>query len=173
MISINVEIKAKIKNPLTIRSMLMEKGARFIGTDHQVDTYFHVQWGRLKLRQGNIEKNLVYYERPDIAGMKQSDFQIVSCQEDEKLKNILSTALGVKIIVVKTREIYFIENVKFHLDEVIPLGYFFEIEAGNLFSDIPLEKLREQCSYYQEAFHIPDADILKGSYSDMLEQNTI
>ncbi len=31
---------------------------KFAGTDHQIDTYFNTAKGRLKLREGNIEKAL-------------------------------------------------------------------------------------------------------------------
>lgn len=43
----------------------------------------------------------------------------------------------------KLREIYFIENVKFHLDVVKGLGTFGEIEAIDT-GGIPVQKLREQ-----------------------------
>ena len=45
------------------------------------------------------------------------------------LKEILVNSLGVKAVVVKTRQIYFIENVKFHFDKVKDLGTFIEVEA--------------------------------------------
>ncbi|MCI5058575.1 MAG: adenylate cyclase, partial [Flavobacteriales bacterium] len=61
----NVEIKARCKNPDEIRSILRSLNATFIGKDHQVDTYYECSTGRLKLREGNIENALIYYNRPD------------------------------------------------------------------------------------------------------------
>jgi adenylate cyclase class 2 len=70
---INVEIKAKSGNQDRIREILKECNADFRGTDHQVDTYFSVSAGRLKLREGEIENNLIYYERPDESGPRPAD----------------------------------------------------------------------------------------------------
>ena len=45
------------------------------------------------------------------------------------LKEVLNKAMGVKTRVDKQREIYFIRNIKIHLDDVTGLGTFVEIEA--------------------------------------------
>ena len=65
---INVEIKARCPEQERIRNILIGRNAEFIGKDHQLDTYFNVPGGRLKLREGDIENNLIYYERPDWEG---------------------------------------------------------------------------------------------------------
>jgi len=122
---LNVEIKARCRHPEKIREILEGRQARFVGLDQQVDTYFHVPHGRLKLREGNIENALIHYQRSDQAGPKNSEVQLY--RPGPNLKSILSAALGVKVVVDKRRQIYFIENVKFHLDEVPPLGTFVEI----------------------------------------------
>jgi adenylate cyclase, class 2 len=165
---INIEIKARTQLAEDIRNFLLENNALFKGVDHQTDTYFNASIGRLKLRQGNIENNLIYYEREDKAGPKQSDFKLVAVQDAEGLKQALSLALGIKVVVSKKREIYFIENVKFHIDELEGLGKFVEIEASNKYKDLPIEKLRAQCDYYMNALKIRDEDLVQQSYSDML-----
>ncbi|HFD33211.1 MAG TPA: CYTH domain-containing protein, partial [Gammaproteobacteria bacterium] len=53
----------------------------------------------------------------------------------------LTAALGIFKIVDKQRRIYFIGNVKFHIDEVKGLGSFVEIEAIDEDGNIGLEKL--------------------------------
>jgi adenylate cyclase, class 2 len=58
-----VEIKARCSDPEKIRTILRARGARFAGLDHQVDTYFRVSAGRLKLREGKIENALIFYCR--------------------------------------------------------------------------------------------------------------
>jgi adenylate cyclase class IV len=72
--ALNIEIKAKTSDLEFIRDYLKTNKAEFKGTDFQVDTYFNVSHGRLKLREGNIENNLIYYERQDIAGAKESNW---------------------------------------------------------------------------------------------------
>ncbi|MBO9562485.1 MAG: class IV adenylate cyclase [Niastella sp.] len=168
MTFINIEIKAKTTNADKIRQYLLNRGADFKGIDHQTDTYFNVPNGRLKLRQGNIETNLIWYHRNNQPGPKQSDFLLTPVADANTLKQTLTNALGIKVAVVKKREIYFIGNVKFHIDELEGLGAFVEIEASNKTEDLPVEKLQEQCEYYRKAFEIHDEDLLQYSYSDML-----
>jgi predicted adenylyl cyclase CyaB len=168
MSSVNIEIKARTTRAADIRKILLEEGADFKGTDHQTDTYFNVPNGRLKLRQGNIENNLIYYERANAAGPKTSHFDLVPVPDAEALKAVLSKSLGIKVVVQKEREIYFIENVKFHLDTLRQLGNFVEIEASNRHHPLSLERLHEQCNYYMRRFAILDPDLVNLSYSDML-----
>jgi adenylate cyclase class IV len=53
MTQLNIEIKAKSNNQDWIKEVLKTHHAEFKGVDHQVDTYFKVNVGRLKLREGN------------------------------------------------------------------------------------------------------------------------
>ncbi|MEL6276376.1 MAG: class IV adenylate cyclase, partial [Bacteroidota bacterium] len=125
-----VEIKARCSDPDKVRQYLLSHHAEFRGVDHQVDTYFKVAKGRLKLREGNIERSLIYYERPN--QLEPKDSHVSLCKMETipvGLKEVLSAAIETKVVVDKKREIYFIDNVKFHIDEVKGLGAFVEIEA--------------------------------------------
>ncbi|MEO5945565.1 MAG: class IV adenylate cyclase [Chitinophagaceae bacterium] len=165
---LNVEIKARCSDASFIRNYLESKNSDFKGVDKQIDTYFNVQNGRLKLREGNIENNLIYYKRDDNAGPKNSHFKLVKVEDAAGLKEALTDAIGVKVIVIKSREIYYIENVKFHLDEVQGLGAFVEIEAGNILANLSQVQLKKQCDYYIEEFGIKKEDMISNSYSDMM-----
>ncbi len=166
---INIEIKAKCFHPENVEAFLLSNGARFIGLDHQKDTYFTVPAGRLKLRQGNIENSLIFYNRPDQEGPKQSDFSLSKVTDGAATEQLLEKALGIKVVVEKNRKIFFIDNVKFHLDEVPGLGSFVEIEAGNLSDPSKtIDDLKAQCDFYMQAFEVADADLIHHSYSDML-----
>ena len=167
---INIEIKARTSRPDFIRAYLHQQGAEFKGTDSQTDTYFQVPDGRLKLREGNIENNLIFYRRDNQSGPKQSNFSLVPVTDSEAMRKLLTDALGVKTTVRKQREIYYIHNVKFHLDSVEGLGSFVEIEAGNKLMNLPVETLRQQCESYMQAFEISASDLLEKSYSDMIEE---
>lgn len=165
---LNVEIKVRCSNPGFIRNYLKENKAEFKGTDYQRDTYFNVQNGRLKLRQGNIENALIHYERQNQSGPKSSQVSLYKVNDGDVLRNVLLSALGEKVTVEKKREIYFIDNVKFHLDEVPGLGSFAEIEAIDSDGTIGKERLQQQCEFYLKAFNINAKDLLTDSYSDML-----
>lgn len=168
MSHINFEIKARCDNHGKIREMLKSKKADFKGTDHQIDTYFKVNNGRLKLREGNIENHLIFYERENQAGPKQSNVILFENKPGSSLREILSKSLGILVVVDKKREIYFIENVKFHIDTVENLGTFMEIEAIDKLGNISKDKLQKQCQYYLNLFYISEDDLLSESYSDMI-----
>jgi predicted adenylyl cyclase CyaB len=170
---LNVEIKAKCPDPAFIRNYLIAQHADFKGTDHQVDTYFCVASGRLKLREGKIENNLIYYERSNQQGPKSSHFNLVKIPDAGGLKEVLQKSIGIKVVVEKKREIYYIGNVKFHIDEVTDLGSFVEIEAGNLLAAKTREELQQQCDFYLQAFGIRHEDLVAVSYSDMLLEKTL
>ena len=168
MAFINIEIKARTNKTAHIRQYLLNHEADAQGTDEQTDTYFNVPNGRLKLRQGNIENNLIFYQRKETGGTKQSNVDLCKVDDADSLKEILVKALGVKAVVKKQREIYYIGNVKFHLDTLEGLGSFVEIEAANRFEDIPVEKLKQQCEAYMKEFGVEDGDLIRQSYSDMV-----
>ncbi len=165
---LNVEIKAKCSQHEKIRNILKELDADFKGTDHQIDTYYRVRNGRLKLREGNIEQSLIHYHREDISEPKQSKVLLYKTESDSFLKKILTRSLGVWVVVDKTREIYFVDNVKFHLDIVKYLGTFLEIEAIDKDGAIGKEKLQNQCMSYLNKFDIKESDLIALSYSDLL-----
>jgi len=165
-----IEVKARCPDPQAIRQILHSRNADFRGVDHQIDTYFKVKHGRLKLREGKIENYLVYYEREDQPGPKQSDVMLFPSAPNAPLKEILTKALGVLVIVEKQREIYFIDNVKFHIDAVKDLGGFVEIEAIDVDGSLGKEKLLAQCQLFLELFRIAKEDLVAISYSDLILQ---
>ena len=167
---VNIEIKARCADHAPLRAILEAHRARYIGQDHQVDTYFKVPDGRLKLRQGNIENSLIHYRRPDQDGPKQSDILITPVDpfHAESLKAILTASAGVQVVVDKRRHIFFIDNVKFHLDKVDGLGTFVEIEAIDRRGKVGVEKLREQCEHFMQLLNIKEEDLVARSYSDMI-----
>jgi predicted adenylyl cyclase CyaB len=168
---INIEIKARSDRNDHIRDLLRARNAEFRGEDHQVDTYFKSASGRLKLREGRIENNLIYYERPDHTDLKTSRCILFKTEPGSSLKKILEKSMGVIAIVDKIREIYFLDNVKIHLDHVSGLGTFVEIEAQSEEGDLGEDYLQEQCSALMKDFGIRRSDLLSHSYSDMISGN--
>jgi adenylate cyclase, class 2 len=168
MAILNIEFKAICSNLEAAENILLQHNPFFKGTDHQVDTYFNVPNGRLKLREGIIENALIHYERENTAGSKSSHVLLYQHQPDEELKAVLTKALGIKAVVDKQRKIYFINNVKFHFDTVQQLGTFIEVEAIDTDGSIGKEKLQEQCNFYADLFKIKKDDFISVSYSDMI-----
>ena len=134
-----VELKAKVDDLDVVRRKLTSLGAQRIGIFRQIDVYFGVPEGRLKLREveGSNEAELIYYERENIAGPKRSDVFILRIQEPKFFKALLRRLLKTSAIVEKVREIYRYQGtplaskyryVQIHLDNVKKLGTFIEFE---------------------------------------------
>lgn len=164
----NFEFKAKVSETESYEKSLLDLNPRFVGTDHQVDTYFNVSKGRLKLREGNIENALINYDRSNSAEAKLSEVMLYKHQANPALKSILTHQLGVKVVVDKNRKIYFLENVKFHFDEVQGLGAFLEVEAIDEGAKFSIDELKDQCEHFRKFFNLPESALQSQSYSDML-----
>lgn len=164
----NYEFKARVKELDRPEQKLLGLNPVYIGEDRQTDTYFNVLNGRLKLREGNIENALIYYERADTPGTKQADILLYKHKPAESLKDILTRVHGVKVIVEKTRRIYFIENVKFHFDTVAGLGNFIEVEAIAEAGLTVGENPEDQCKRYFSFFDLKESDYVSRSYSDLI-----
>jgi predicted adenylyl cyclase CyaB len=167
---INYEIKARCskKKQDKIKEILKQNNALFAGTDNQIDTYFKIDRGRLKIRRGNIENSLVYYNRENRKNSKQSNVEMYNLPEDSNLEKLIRDKCDVLVVVDKKRDIYLIDNVKFHIDKVKYLGDFIEIEAKSDNDSISMGSIKKQCNYYKKLFKIQSKTLIKDSYSDML-----
>lgn len=169
MSAINIEIKARCFHPEKVEAFLLSSGARYVGLDTQKDTYFEVPGGRLKLRQGSIENNLIFYHRDDGEGPKTSHFYLSPVSDGPSLESLLTAALSVKVEVVKHRKIFFIEHTKFHIDEVPGLGSFVEIEVSNLHHPhLSRTSMEVDCNKYMQDLGIQPEHLIANSYSDLL-----
>ena len=125
-----VELKAEVDDFSFIRSILGQSRSEKVGVFHQVDTYYEVPKGRLKLREveGKAHAELIYYERENVAVPKRNSVFVLSIPNPQSFKRILERILKVKATVDKIREMYIIERVQVHLDTVKGLGHFVEFE---------------------------------------------
>ena len=164
----NIELKALCDDLGTAKAIVEELGANFAGVLHQVDTYFKVSRGRLKLREINSsESQLIYYERPDDRGPKVSSYEIYPIQNPVDLKAILESALGIWRVIEKIRELYWLNGVRIHLDRVSGLGNFIEFEGIVQAAD-EKNKVETKVQKLIAAFNISAAARINGSYSDLV-----
>ncbi|MFT5143419.1 MAG: adenylate cyclase class 2 [Rhodothermales bacterium] len=170
---LNIEIKARCVDHAPVLQALETTGARCVGTDRQIDTYFHTREGRLKLREGTIENSLIHYCRPDQEGPKRSEVTLAKVPADAGLGAVLRAGLDVLVVVDKSRQIWFAGNVKVHLDEVETLGRFVEIEAIDTDGSITEDRLHAQCREFMALFGIQPGDLVDRSYSDMLLERAV
>lgn len=164
----NVELKVRLPDLEKVRRVACELATQRLGTQQQVDTYFRVAHGRLKLRVINGEHaQLVWYERPDQVAAKTSHYRLVDVADPAGLTAALDAACGRLIEIVKQREIYLFHNVRIHLDEVRELGCFLEFEAV-LQPGEAIDKGERQVALLAERFGLAADQQIAASYSDLL-----
>ncbi|HEX9653889.1 MAG TPA: class IV adenylate cyclase [bacterium] len=163
----NIEIKACCPDLAKAKAIAVHLGAQFGGELHQIDTYFQVKSGRLKLREINYQENqLIYYERPDEAGARLSNYHIYPVSDPDLLKALLTSALGILTVIEKRRVLYWLENVRIHLDRVKDMGDFIEFEGIVDDAHRTLEVMQKVASL-QNSFQILSSNLVRTSYADL------
>jgi predicted adenylyl cyclase CyaB len=163
----NLEFKAKCHSLAELRQWLVGLKAEYRTTMHQIDTYFNVPKGRLKLREiHGDEACLVYYERPDTATSRYSNYQLCDIPDAETFKAAMSAALGVMVVVEKRRELWMFGNTRIHLDDVMNLGEFIELETV-MRNQTEAEAYAEH-QLVKDALQVKAGDLIPASYSDLL-----
>lgn len=167
---LNAEFKARVDALAPVRERLAALSPRWGGVDRQRDTYVHAPNGRLKLREGTVETALIAYVRADVAGVKRSDVTLtrLSPEAAADLRPVLMAALGIDVVVEKTREIAFVGHVKVHLDEVPGLGTFVEVEAIDTDGTRDLDTLMADAAALRTALGLDDAPLESRSYADLI-----
>lgn len=169
--AVNIEIKARLRDfeqAVRAAEQLSDTPREVI---HQEDVFFRTPAGRLKLRiLAPNRGELIYYERPDAEGPKASHYDIARTPDPASLQRVLSTGLGVRGIVRKTRWLYLAGPTRIHLDQVEGLGAFLELE-------VVMEDGQEMAVGVRTAEDLmaalgvgPD-DLVEGAYMDLLEAN--
>lgn len=164
----NFELKARCPELEAARAAAVGLGARFQGVLEQLDTYFAVPRGRLKLRESaGSQPELIYYERADDPSIRSSNYHLVPVADPTGLKAALSAALGIRAVVRKRRELLLWENVRIHLDAVENLGNFIELEAV-IRSDADREQSPGRMQQLVEALRIGPQSLIERSYGELM-----
>lgn len=172
----NLEAKFACDDLTAAERGAVELGASFGGELRQVDTYFRVTRGRLKLREQlapAATAELIRYDRADDRSIRLSRYERLPIDDPRGFATLLTAALGEPwAIVRKTRRLYRFEAARIHLDRVEELGDFLEIEVV-----LPPERREPNASDRDLAARVAVAigalpDRLHArSYSDLLESN--
>ncbi|MHC4991018.1 MAG: class IV adenylate cyclase [Planctomycetota bacterium] len=124
----NFEFKAELRDLGAARRQCEVVGAERVGLMRQTDEYFRMADGRLKRRTSPGEPTeWILYDRFDSVVPRPSDYERLSEQQARRRWGSLS--LRPWVTVSKTRELWMLDNVRIHLDQVDGLGRFIEFEA--------------------------------------------
>ena len=162
----NLEVKARISSIERAISVAKSLPARYDGELHQVDTYFNVTYGRLKLREiNNHYAELICYKRIEDTNQRVSDFEIYPSHDSPRLKRILEQSIGLQAIVAKKRSLFIYNTTRIHIDEVERSGSFLELETPFGLSEDAAKKATE---YLIRKFEVRENDYVLHSYLDLI-----
>jgi predicted adenylyl cyclase CyaB len=163
----NVELKARLRDRVTIERRVREIAGPATRSMAQEDTFFTCPGARLKLRViDGVEGELIVYRRPDATGPKASDYAIYRTSAPSSLKAALAAAYGTIGVVRKLRTLYLDGAMRIHLDAVEGLGDFLEFEYV-LREDQPAGEGTAAVHSYREALGVPEGDLVAGAYLDL------
>jgi homotetrameric cytidine deaminase len=169
MPSINLELKARDPEPQQTVARCRALGASDEGVLEQRDTYFAGRHGRLKLReQDGSAAELIAYRRPDTREAQESAFIRAGVADPAALQEALGAALGETVVVVKRRRLWMWENVRIHLDDVLGLGTFIELEAMVGRGLNTEEEAAEKVARLRSELAIADDALIAAGYADLL-----
>lgn len=128
----NIELKVKIYNFKELSHLLKKIGGKYKYLVNQTDTYYNCGKNYLKIRETNKKfVDIIYYQRPNKFKYKVSNYQIwkLSKVQIKTIKTIFKNIFGIKVMVIKKREVWQYKNTRIHLDQVNFLGRFLELET--------------------------------------------
>lgn len=163
----NIEVKAYCPDLNRAKKICASLGAH-IKRDHwQTDTYFAISQDRLKFRESNkFPSCLIYYRRADDPSLRESSYIKIDLPDDVTgLRDLLSSAIGTRIIVEKHRETYALSSALINLDTIAELGSFVEIEVD--VEEAGADKALIYANRLKNALQIAEGDIVPWSYSEL------
>jgi predicted adenylyl cyclase CyaB len=126
----NIESKFRCIDHEGVVARALEAGAVDEGFLHQHDQFYTVSRGRLKLRTIDGQRSeLIAYEREDSAEARASDYGRYATSDPSALADVLERVLLRAGAVEKTRHLLLLRNTRIHLDDVVGLGRFVELET--------------------------------------------
>lgn len=125
----NLEIKVPIKNVKKLIKIVEENGGKLIYSSRQIDVYYKINNGRLKIRDSSGEKSIIFYDRREDGSERWSNFQVMKVDNPKLWINFFDNFLERFVVVDKHRTLYHLKNTRIHFDKVTKLGNFIELET--------------------------------------------
>jgi predicted adenylyl cyclase CyaB len=163
----NLEAKFRLDNVVLARERAQAIGFRFSAELIQHDAFFAVPNGKLKLREQPDGCWLIHYRRIHEGSLELSNYEIAVVSEGAKMRKLLAAALGIVAEVRKCRTLLRRGNIRLHLDEVVDLGDFGEIEAV-LGDGANPGDYRAEVEEILTALHVRADQLIDASYFELM-----
>jgi predicted adenylyl cyclase CyaB len=172
-VSRNVEIKAHIASVETLLPQVQALADQGPFEILQDDTYFVCSAGKLKLRMFSPERGeLIYYERAQELGPKESFYLRVPTATPGDLRELLTLAHGQVGRVQKQRTVFLVGRTRVHLDRVAGLGEFLELEVV-LDEKEPSETGVREANQLLTRLSVEPSQLIEGGYLDLMSNGSV
>ena len=164
----NIEIKARVRDSDALAARVRAIADSTGETLEQRDTFFRCTDGRLKLREfGAGGSELIWYRRDDTAGSKRSEYLVMPVADPASLRGLLDRAFGTVQVVEKTRRLFVVGQTRVHLDQVVGLGSYMELEVV-LRDGQPEAEGHAIAADLAQRLGVAEEDLVEGAYADLL-----
>jgi adenylate cyclase class IV len=167
----NLGIKMRSSHLHLALQRSLELGAENFGEEEQLDSYFRVARGRLKLRQRPSGAELISYMRRERLGPRKTEYRAIDVPAPERLKSAFISALGLLGEVEKSRWLLLADGIRIQLDQVPELGSFVELEAS-LEEASELGPVAGRLQVLRQLLELGDESLVGGSYIDEILERT-
>lgn len=163
----NIELKVRYEDLAAARRAAQACGARHVWTRKQRDTYFLVPGARCKVREMPGRAEIILYHRPDETRARACEYEIVPVRDGAGARALLGAAWPAGAVVDKTRELWRWRNVRIHLDRVVGLGTFVELE-GVVGAEVDDARTQEHVTRVIAGLGLDAHEAVPRSYGDLL-----
>ncbi len=164
----NVEIKAQVDSLDAIEPLAAALSGQEPAALTQDDTFFTCTHGRLKLREfGDGTGELIFYQRADDTGPKESFYVISPTATPDTLREALTRAYGAIGRVKKQRRVFMAGRTRIHLDRVEGLGDFLELEVVLRDGESAAAGM-EEARTLMAGLGVAPSQLVPGAYLDLL-----
>ena len=160
----NLELKIKVESHNKIIELLKNVNAEHKGLLSQKDIYYNWNKGLLKLRVQDGNYQLIKYIRDENAADRFSNYEILELSGNDAEK-YLSDILSIETVVEKKRDLYIYKNTRIHLDTVINLGSFLELETVVVSED---HDVQAEFDEVVKLLHLDFKNQIRCSYRDLI-----
>ncbi|MEM7167280.1 MAG: class IV adenylate cyclase [Planctomycetota bacterium] len=167
----NIEIKC----PLPDRDRIAQRLAEIDAEEHWVrtqrDTFFDVPSGWLKIREENGRTEVISYQRSTVADApRPSDYDVVEVESGPLWQRVLGRVLALGGVIEKERALWIYRHTRIHLDRVVGLGDFLELET--VVDGITSQAAAAESNHLIEELGLDRASFIGVPYRDLLRQGS-
>lgn len=162
---VNLEIKVPVKNLKKLIEIVEKEGGSKIYSSRQIDVYYKLENGRLKIRNSSGEKSIIFYKRIEDGSERWSDFEVIKIEKPEVWIKFFDRFLQRLVVVDKHRTLYHLFNTRIHFDKVKGLGNFMELETKVLNGK---SQARKEFQKILKLLELNPENQILNSYSDLI-----